>query len=65
MAVALKTLGYKVSSVYSDMTNPSVGIDLGMERANIGYRDVIYGKADINDAVAIHNSTGLTFFPEA
>lgn len=59
LAVMLSMSDYKVLLVDADAANPSVGIHLGMEHANIGYRDVVYGKADLNDATSIHSPSGL------
>lgn len=63
LAVALKALNYRVLIVDSDTTNPSVGVHLGLARVNIGYRDVLYEKADLSDAIAVHSATGLHVLP--
>ncbi len=63
LAVALESFNYKVLLIDSDTTNPSVGVHLGLERANTGFRDVIYGKAELNDAIVVHSATGLHILP--
>ncbi len=59
LAVMLSLSDYKVLLVDADAANPSVGIHLGMENANIGYRNVVCGNADLNDATAMHSPSGL------
>lgn len=63
LSVALKSFNYRVLLIDSDTANPCIGVHLGLEKANIGYRDVIYDKADINDAIAVHGATGLHILP--
>jgi MinD-like ATPase involved in chromosome partitioning or flagellar assembly len=63
LAAALKLLKNKVLLIDTDTTNPSIGFHLGLERANIGYRDVLYGTAELEDAIAIHAATGLHVLP--
>jgi MinD-like ATPase involved in chromosome partitioning or flagellar assembly len=63
LAIALKDLNYSVLLVDSDITNPSIGIHLGLEKVNIGYRDVLYGNADMGSAVVVHGVTGLHVLP--
>lgn len=63
LSVALKSFNYKVLLIDSDTSNPSIGFHMGLEKANIGYRDVVYGRADLEDAVAVHGATGLHVLP--
>jgi MinD-like ATPase involved in chromosome partitioning or flagellar assembly len=63
LAMAFKLLNYSVLLVDSDTTNPSIGIHLGLEKANIGYRDVLYDKADLANAIVVHGVTGLHVLP--
>jgi MinD-like ATPase involved in chromosome partitioning or flagellar assembly len=63
LAAALKSFNYKILLIDSDTTNPSIGFHMGLEKANIGYRDVLYGKAELEDAIAVHGSTGLHVLP--
>ncbi len=63
LSIALKSFNYKVLLVDSDTTNPSIGFHLGLERVNIGYRDVLYDKAELTDAIAVHGATGLHVLP--
>ncbi len=59
LATALKMLKYNVLLVDADSTNPSIGYHLGLDDANIGYRDVVQKKAHIDKAVSVHSTTGL------
>lgn len=63
LASAVRKLGYEVLLIDADTTNPSVGFHLGMEKANIGYRSLLYGGAEVRDVVAIHAQTGLHVIP--
>lgn len=63
LAVMLSLSDYKVLLADCDAANPSVGIHLGMEHANIGYKDVIYKKASLLSATAIHAPSGLRVLP--
>ena len=63
LAVAIKQMGYKALLVDSDTTNPSIGFHFGLEQVNIGYRDVLYGKVDLNDATITHVPTGIRILP--
>lgn len=63
LAAMLSLSDYKVLLVDCDTANPSVGIHLGMEHANVGYRDVVYDKASLADATAFHAPTGLKVLP--
>jgi len=65
LSVALKKMGYNVLLVDSDTENPSVGTYLGMGRVNIGYRDVMYGKAELEQATSVHEATGISVLPGA
>lgn len=63
LSVALRLLNYRVLLIDADTTNPSVGFHMGLEQANVGYRDVMHGRADLKDAIAIHSPTGLHVLP--
>lgn len=63
LAVALRTFNYRVLLIDSDVTNPSVGFHMGLENANTGYRDVLYGKVELSEAIAIHGPTGVHVLP--
>lgn len=63
LSLALKAFNYRVLLIDSDTSNPSIGLHLGLERVNIGYLDVLYDKADLSDAIAVHSSTGLHVLP--
>ncbi|MDE1871673.1 MAG: MinD/ParA family protein [Candidatus Micrarchaeota archaeon] len=63
LSVALRSLNYRVLLIDADTTNPSVGFHMGLDKANTGYRDVVYGRANLRDAIAIHSPTGLHVLP--
>ncbi len=63
LSVALRSMDYNVLLIDSDTTNPSVGFHLGLEKANVGYRDVMLGKVPLQDAIAVHSVTGLNVLP--
>jgi MinD-like ATPase involved in chromosome partitioning or flagellar assembly len=63
LAVYLAKLGYSTLLIDEDTTNPSVGFHLGMERANIGFRNLALGRSKLQDAVAVHAQTGLRVVP--
>ena len=62
-STALKALGYKVLLVDSDFSNPSIGVYLGLEDVNIGYKEVFLGRADPVRAIVPHRTTGLSILP--
>jgi len=59
LASALQSNGYRVLLLDSDTTNPSVGFHLGLEKSNIGYKQLLYSKAKLRDVISIHAATGL------
>jgi len=63
LAAALKLQRYKVLLIDADYSNPSVGFHLGMQEANIGFKAVVSNKAKLENAIAIHNPTGLHVLP--
>lgn len=62
-ATALKTMGFKVLLVDSDFSNPSISVYLGLEDANLGYKEVFLGKVDPIRAIIPHVGTGLSVLP--
>lgn len=62
-ATVLKTLGYKVLLIDSDFSNPSIGVYMGLEDVNIGYKEVFLGKTDPLMAIIPHRTTGLSILP--
>lgn len=63
LAVALKTAGYGVLLVDADITNPCVGIHLGIGRVNTGYTDVLSSRAELGQTIVVHATTGLHVLP--
>lgn len=63
LATALREEGYRVLLIDADYSNPTVGFHLGLESANIGIRAVLGNKARLENAIVIHNPTGLHVLP--
>jgi MinD-like ATPase involved in chromosome partitioning or flagellar assembly len=63
LAAALRSKGYKVLLIDGDFTNPSVGVYLGMEDVNIGFKEVLLGKVDPRRAIVPHYASGLSVLP--
>ncbi len=62
-ATSLKALGHKVLLIDSDFSNPSISVYLGLEDANIGYKEVFMGRVDPVRAIIPHSATGLSILP--
>jgi len=62
-ATALKSMGYKALLIDSDFSNPSIGVYLGLEDVNLGYKEIFFGKADPVRAIIPYNTTGLSILP--
>ena len=63
LAAALKVLGYKVLLIDADFTNPSIGVYLGIEDVNIGFKEVLTNRTEIRRAIVPHYATGLSVIP--
>jgi len=63
LGVILSLSGYKTLIVDCDAANPTVGFHLGMDQANIGYRQVVTGRAGLESSIAMHGPTGLRVLP--
>ena len=63
VTAALRTAGYDVLLVDTDVANPSVGAQLGMPNASPGYAEVATGKTDIQDALIVYEPTGFLIMP--
>ena len=62
-AAALQQMGKSVLLVDADFTNPSIGIDLGLEDIDAGSLEVIRGRIKISEAVVKDRRTGLIILP--
>ncbi len=62
-AAALEQIGKSVLLVDADFTNPSIGIDLGLEDIEAGSLEVIRGRTKISEAVVKDRRTGLIVLP--
>jgi MinD-like ATPase involved in chromosome partitioning or flagellar assembly len=63
LSVILSLFNYRVLLVDADSVNPSVGFHLGLDQANIGYKDVVKGKAPLMNCLALHGPTGMRVLP--
>ena len=63
LAAAIRALGFKVLIIDTDFTNPSVGVYLGLEDVNLGFREVVTGKVEPLRAIIPHYATGLSVIP--
>ncbi len=59
MACALQSNGYRTLLIDADTTNPSVGFHIGLEKSNIGYKQLLYSKAQLRDIISVHGPTGM------
>ncbi|MEM0201202.1 MAG: AAA family ATPase [Candidatus Micrarchaeaceae archaeon] len=63
LASCLADFGYSVLLVDCDTTNPSIGFHLGIERSNIGFKELVKGRTKINDLMSTHAATGIKIIP--
>jgi pilus assembly protein CpaE len=63
LSVALRLKGYKVLTVDGDTSDPNIGLQLGMEEANIGFMELAAKKDKLATIVAIHGSSGVHVVP--
>ena len=59
LSVILRLKGYRVLTVDGDTSNPSIGLQLGMENANTSFRELATKNGRLDNLVAIHVTTGL------
>lgn len=59
LAAALKFRGYRTLLIDADTSNPNAGMMLGMEDANIGYRELATKQTKLENVTSIHGSTGM------
>ncbi|MGC8622418.1 MAG: MinD/ParA family ATP-binding protein [Candidatus Micrarchaeia archaeon] len=59
LSCALQSNGYRTLLIDADTTNPSVGFHVGLEKSNIGYKQLLYKKAKLRDVISVHAPTGL------
>lgn len=65
IAVCLKDFGYSVLLVDCDTTNPSIGFHLGMEKSNMGYKQLVKGTSKLSELCSVHAPTGINVIPGA
>ncbi len=63
LSVSLQKLGYETLLIDSDTGNPSVGFHIGLEKANIGYKDFVTGKMELNEVAVPHAPSGMHVVP--
>ena len=59
LSAILREKGYKVLTIDADTYNPSIALHLGMEDANIGYKELLDSSGKLNNTVLIHGATGM------
>jgi MinD-like ATPase involved in chromosome partitioning or flagellar assembly len=59
LSIILQLYGKKVLLIDTDTISPSIGFHLGFESSNIGYKQLVFGKATLREAVSVHAPTGL------
>ena len=63
LASSLAMMGYKTLLFDTDFSNPSVGFHLGLEDVNTGMQSVLLRKTKIQNAVVVHDPSGLHVLP--
>jgi flagellar biosynthesis protein FlhG len=63
VTAALRTAGYEVLLIDTDVANPSVEPMLGMPDSSAGYAEVLMNKANIEDSLIIYEPTGFYVLP--
>lgn len=59
LATAIRIKGSRTLLIDGDTSNPTVGLRLGMEDANIGYKELVTRGAKLDNVKAIHATSGL------
>lgn len=59
LSVILRLKGFRVLTVDGDTSNPNIGIQLGMENANIGFKELATKKDKPDSIASIHGATGM------
>ncbi|MFH1106835.1 MAG: P-loop NTPase [Candidatus Micrarchaeota archaeon] len=59
----LKRMGKNPLIVDCDLSNPSVGLHLGLSYGNVGIQEVLMGKNKIGEAVVVQPQTGVRILP--
>jgi MinD-like ATPase involved in chromosome partitioning or flagellar assembly len=59
LSVILRLKGYRVLTVDGDTSDPNIALQLGMENANIGFKELATKRDKLDGVVAIHGATGL------
>ncbi|MFI5412614.1 MAG: P-loop NTPase [Candidatus Micrarchaeales archaeon] len=63
VTAALRTAGYEVLVIDTDVANPSIGPLLGMRETGMGYAEVIKGKVEVEKTQSVFEPTGFYFIP--
>ncbi len=63
LASSLCVLGHKVLLIDTDITNPSVGLHLGLDLVSEGFVDAVHGKAHLNTVIIPHVPSGIRVLP--
>lgn len=63
VTAALRTAGYDVLLVDTDVANPSVGPLLGVRDSGVGYAEIVKGKQKPEETLVLYQPTGFYFIP--
>jgi flagellar biosynthesis protein FlhG len=63
LAIALAMSSNRTLIIDADCTNPAVGFHLGLDQVNMGYGDVVSGRARLSNATIVHSPSGLKVLP--
>jgi MinD-like ATPase involved in chromosome partitioning or flagellar assembly len=63
ITTALRTAGYEVLLIDTDVANPSVGPLLGMRDTGPGYADIVQGKSKVEETQIVYEPTGFYIIP--
>lgn len=63
VTAALRTAGYEVLLIDTDVANPSIGPLLGMRDTGPGYAEIVKGKSKIEETQIVYEPTGFYIIP--
>jgi len=65
LGAVLTKRGDKNIIIDADLSNPSIGLHLGLPYSAIGLQDVLGGQRHFRDAILVHPSTGMRVLPSS
>ncbi|MFH0835220.1 MAG: P-loop NTPase, partial [Candidatus Micrarchaeota archaeon] len=63
LSAVLTRRGVKNIIIDADLSNPSIGLHLGLPYSAVGLQDVLCGQRHFRDAILVHPSTGIRVLP--